>query len=80
VITAHTTIVNCTPVGMWPHADECPNIPYNLLTNKHLLYDLLYNPNETLFMKRGLERGATVQNGLEMLILQAFTGWEIWQK
>ncbi|MDR0832642.1 MAG: shikimate dehydrogenase [Candidatus Symbiothrix sp.] len=78
VMATNTVIVNCTPVGLWPHVDECPNIPYNLLTNKHLLYDLLYNPNETQFMKRGLERGATVQNGLEMLLLQAFAGWEIW--
>ncbi|GHT39315.1 shikimate 5-dehydrogenase [Bacteroidia bacterium] len=80
VMTAYTVVVNCTPVGMWPHVDECPNIPYNLLTDRHLLYDLLYNPNETLFMKHGLEHGATVQNGLEMLLLQAFTGWQIWQK
>ncbi|GHT06516.1 shikimate 5-dehydrogenase [Bacteroidia bacterium] len=80
VMATNTVVVNCTPVGMWPHVDECPDIPYNLLTDKHLLYDLLYNPNETRFMKRGVEHGATVQNGLEMLLLQAFAAWEIWQK
>jgi len=78
VIETYTIIVNCTPVGMWPKEDDCPAIPYHLLTDKHLLYDLLYNPNETLFMKKGEERGATVKNGLEMLLLQAFAGWNIW--
>ncbi|GHT56987.1 hypothetical protein AGMMS49982_24020 [Bacteroidia bacterium] len=80
VMASHTVIVNCTPVGMWPDVDECPDIPYNLLTDKHLMYDLLYNPNETQFMKHGQTCGATVKNGLEMLLLQAFAGWEIWQK
>lgn len=80
VMAEHTVIVNCTPVGMYPKVDACPDIPYDLLTPKHLLYDLLYNPDETLFMKRGLERGATVKNGLEMLLLQAFGAWEIWNK
>ena len=80
IMAAHTIIVNCTPVGMYPKVDFCPNIPYDLLTPDHLLYDLLYNPNETLFMKKGKERGATVKNGLEMLLLQAFAAWEIWHK
>ena len=80
VMEAHTVVVNCTPVGMWPNTDDCPAIPYQLLTNKHLLYDLLYNPNETLFMKKGEESGASVKNGLEMLLLQAFAGWNIWKK
>ena len=79
IMNAHTIIVNCTPVGMWPNVDECPDIPYEHITDRHLLYDLLYNPNETLFMKRGKERGAIVKNGLEMLLLQAFAGWEFWQ-
>ncbi|MDR0427051.1 MAG: shikimate dehydrogenase [Dysgonamonadaceae bacterium] len=79
VMESHTIIVNCTPVGMWPNVDACPDIPYHLLTKKHLLYDLLYNPNETLFMKEGKKRGATVKNGLEMLLLQAFAGWDFWQ-
>ncbi|GHT35833.1 shikimate 5-dehydrogenase [Bacteroidia bacterium] len=77
----YTLIVNTTPVGMYPHADECPNIPYDLLTPNHFLYDLLYNPDETLFMKKGKEMGgATVKNGLEMLLLQAFASWEMWNK
>ncbi|MDR1880850.1 MAG: shikimate dehydrogenase [Tannerellaceae bacterium] len=76
----YTVIVNTTPVGMYPNAGVCPNIPYDLLTPNHLLYDLLYNPDETLFMKKGEKRGATVKNGLEMLLLQAFAAWEIWHK
>jgi len=76
----YTVIVNTTPVGMFPHTEECPDIPYDLLTPGHLLYDLLYNPSETLFMKRGRERGASVINGLEMLIFQAFASWSIWNK
>lgn len=76
----YQVVVNCTPVGLWPHTDECPDIPYHLLTPDYLLYDLLYNPNETLFMKKGKERGAVVKNGLEMLILQAFVTWNIWQE
>ncbi|MDR0973663.1 MAG: shikimate dehydrogenase [Prevotellaceae bacterium] len=80
VMETFTVIVNCTPVGMFPHVDTCPDIPYELLTERHLLYDLLYNPNETLFMQRGAAQGATVKNGLEMLLLQGFTAWEIWNK
>lgn len=76
----YTVIVNTTPLGMFPNVDACPDIPYDLLTPDHLLYDLLYNPDETLFMKKGKERGAVVKNGLEMLLLQAFAAWEIWQK
>lgn len=71
-------IVNCSPVGMYPHTDECPDIPYHLLTPDHLLYDLVYNPLDTLFMKRGSEHGAVVKNGLEMLHLQADAAWEMW--
>ena len=76
----YTVIVNTTPLGMYPNINACPNIPYDLLTPDHLLYDLLYNPDETLFMKKGKEKGAVVKNGLEMLLLQAFAAWEIWQK
>lgn len=76
----YTVIVNTTPLGMFPNVDACPNIPYDLLTPNHLLYDLLYNPDETLFMKKGKEKGAVVKNGLEMLLLQAFAAWEIWQR
>jgi shikimate dehydrogenase len=80
VIEAHTVMVNCTPVGMWPEVDNCPAIPYQLLSGKHLLYDLLYNPEETLFMKKGEAQGAVVKNGLEMLLLQAFAGWNFWHE
>lgn len=80
LMAEYTIIVNCTPVGMYPKVDFCPDIPYDLLTPRHLLYDLLYNPDETLFMKKGRARGATVKNGLEMLLLQAFAAWEIWHR
>lgn len=80
IMAEYTVVVNCTPVGMYPKVDECPNIPYDCLTPNHLLYDLLYNPDITLFMKKGTAKGATVKNGLEMLLLQAFAGWEIWNK
>ncbi|MBQ5455061.1 MAG: shikimate dehydrogenase, partial [Prevotella sp.] len=74
----YNVIVNCTPVGMYPHSDECPKLPYEAMNHETLLYDLLYNPDETLFMKKGAEHGATVKNGLEMLLLQAFSSWEFW--
>ncbi len=80
IIEAHTVIVNTTPVGMFPHSDACPDIPYEHITDQHLLYDLLYNPDETLFMKKGKQQGAEVKNGLEMLLLQAFAGWKIWNE
>ena len=80
VMEQHTVIVNTIPLGMYPNVNACPDIPYDLLTSDHLLYDLLYNPDETLFMRKGKEKGAVVKNGLEMLLLQAFAAWEIWQK
>ncbi|MCD8555350.1 MAG: shikimate dehydrogenase [Bacteroides graminisolvens] len=80
IIKEYTIIVNCTPVGMYPKVDACPDIPYEAITSEHLLYDLLYNPNITLFMKKGEVKGAVTKNGLEMLLLQAFAAWEIWQK
>ena len=78
VIKEYNVIVNCTPLGMYPHTDECPQLPYEAMDYHNILYDLIYNPDETLFMKRGLERGAEVKNGLEMLLLQAFASWEFW--
>ena len=80
VMEQYTVIVNTTPLGMYPNVNACPDIPYDLLTSDHLLYDLLYNPDETLFMRKGKEKGAVVKNGLEMLLLQASAAWEIWQK
>lgn len=78
IIQEYNVIVNCTPCGMYPHIDECPQLPYEAMTSKNILYDLLYNPDETLFMKKGAQHGATVKNGLEMLLLQAFASWEFW--
>ncbi len=80
IMAEYTIIVNGTPVGMYPKVDFCPDIPYEYLTPNHLLYDLLYNPNVTLFMKKGEQHGAKTKNGLEMLLLQAFAAWEIWHK
>ena len=80
VMNEYKIIVNCTPVGMYPRADEYPNIPYEYLTPNHLLYDLLYNPDTTLFMKKGADKGAVTKNGLEMLLLQAFASYDIWEK
>jgi len=77
-IKDHLLIINTTPVGMSPNVDECPPIPYEAITDDHLLYDLIYNPEETLFLKKGAEQGATVKNGHEMLVLQAERSWEIW--
>lgn len=80
IMSTHKIIVNTTPLGMYPHIDECPDIPYKMLTPEHLCYDLLYNPDITLFMKRSEEAGAETKNGLEMLLLQAFAAWNIWQR
>lgn len=73
-------IINCSPVGTYPRVDEAPALPYNELTAGHWLYDLVYNPAETLFMRRGLEHNAHVLNGHRMLVLQAEKAWEIWQE
>ncbi|MBK9328559.1 MAG: shikimate dehydrogenase [Sphingobacteriales bacterium] len=80
VVRESTLIVNCSPVGMHPHTQEAPDIPYQVLTDKHLLYDLIYNPDETLFLKYGKMRHAQTKNGLEMLYLQAERSWEIWNR
>ena len=80
VLKEYEVIVNCSPVGMYPHVDECPALPYEALNENNLLYDLVYNPLETLFMKKGAAQGATVKNGLEMLHLQAIASWEFWEK
>ena len=80
IIKEYNVIVNCTPVGMYPHTDECPELPYEAMDSHTLLYDLIYNPDETLFMKKGKEQGATVKNGLEMLLLQALAAWDFWHQ
>ena len=74
----NTLIINTTPLGMYPDTATCPDIPYESISNKHLLYDLVYNPAKTLFLQKGEEKGATIKNGEEMLILQAEESWRIW--
>jgi len=71
-------IINTTPLGMQPDTGSCPDIPYQFITDRHLLYDLVYNPAKTLFLQQGEERGAAIKNGEEMLILQAEESWRIW--
>ena len=78
IFAQHLLIINTTPIGMSPHIDAYPPLPYHLLTNNHLLYDLVYNPAETLFLKKGKEHGAQVANGYDMLINQADASWDIW--
>lgn len=80
IIKNHLVIVNTTPLGMHPKVEQCPDIPYDLLTPDHLIYDLIYNPDQTFLMKKAKEKGATVKNGLEMLLLQAFCAWNIWNE
>lgn len=80
VIKEHQIIINCTPLGTFPNIDECPDIPYQAISNTHLLYDLIYNPEETTFLRKGRENGATTCNGLKMLQLQAEKAWQIWNK
>ncbi len=79
VIQEYNVIVNCTPVGMYPNTEACPPLPYEAMDNHTILYDLIYNPDTTLFMKKGEAHGANVKNGLEMLLLQAFASWEFWR-
>ena len=78
VMAAHTIIVNCTPLGMLPDIDSCPPIPYETITAQHLLFDCVYNPEETLFLQKGKAQGATIKNGMEMLVGQAKAAWKIW--
>lgn len=79
-IREYEVIVNCTPVGMYPNTEEAPNIPYDALTEENLLFDLIYNPDPTLFLRRGAEHGAQTKSGLEMLILQAMASWRFWNE
>ena len=78
LLKEYNVIVNCTPCGMSPHFDEYPSLPYEAMDKSFLLYDLIYNPEETLFLRKGREQGAVTKNGLEMLLLQAEAGWSIW--
>ncbi|MBO4906780.1 MAG: shikimate dehydrogenase [Bacteroidaceae bacterium] len=80
LLNDYTVIVNCSPLGMSPRIDSFPELPYRVLTDRHLLYDLVYNPQETLFMRMGRRQGAAVKNGLEMLHLQAIASWNFWNE
>ena len=80
IIQDHLLTINATPVGMAPFVDEAPAIPYEALTPEHVLFDLIYNPEETLFLKHGRENGAQTVNGLEMLHAQADAAWNIWNE
>ena len=71
-------IINASPVGTFPHVDECPAIPYEFIAEKHLLFDVVYNPAITIFLKKGVQQGATTLNGEQMLQGQALAAWEIW--
>ena len=78
MIEFHSLIINTTPLGMEPNIEQFPDIPYQYISRHHLLYDLIYNPAETAFLKLGKSRGAQIKNGHEMLILQAECAWAIW--
>lgn len=80
VMAEYTVIVNCTPLGMLPDIDSCPAIPYEQISVRHLLFDCVYNPEETLFLKKGKAQGATIQNGMGMLFGQAKAAWKIWNR
>ncbi len=78
IIEQHTLIINSTPLGTYPDVEDCPNIPYKYIGKQHILYDLIYNPEETTFLNKGKVQGAVVKNGLEMLVIQAEEAWRIW--
>lgn len=80
IIKKHALIINCTPLGTHPNVNVAPNIPYEAITEKHLLFDLIYNPEETVFLSQGKKRGAKTVNGLKMLELQAEKAWKIWNR
>jgi shikimate dehydrogenase len=78
IISEHKLIINASPCGMYPDLKTTPSIPYQFITPQHLLYDLVYNPAETVFLKKGKQHGAQIKNGLDMLLLQAEKSWDIW--
>lgn len=80
IMDSHKVIINCSPLGTYPNVDQCPNLPYHLITPNHLLYDLVYNPAETLFLAKGKQNGATIKNGAQMLEGQALAAWNIWNR
>ena len=78
ILNKFKIIINCSPVGTFPNINNCPNIPYEFLTKDHILYDLVYNPIESLFLKKGRKLGCKTKNGLEMLEIQANESWSVW--
>jgi shikimate dehydrogenase len=80
IIKAHQLIINTTPLGTFPNVNECPAIPYQYLTTQHFLFDLVYNPAQTLFLQKGEGQGAATQNGYDMLVIQAEESWKIWDE
>jgi shikimate dehydrogenase len=78
IMTSHKLIINSSPVGTHPNIKECPKIPYEYISDTHYLFDLIYNPEVTMFLQKGKNAGAAIKNGLEMLELQAEKSWEIW--
>ncbi|WP_224490015.1 shikimate dehydrogenase family protein [Robertkochia flava] len=80
IMASHLLIVNCTPLGTFPDIEKKPDLPYQYLTSRHLLYDLIYNPDQTSFLKEGIQKGSTALNGYKMLVFQAEKAWEIWNQ
>lgn len=80
ILNEYKIIINASPLGTFPDVDSCPDIPYQYLTSSHILYDLVYNPPLTQFLKNGVEQGSIIKNGYEMLELQALAAWDIWNK
>ncbi|MBP5347748.1 MAG: shikimate dehydrogenase [Bacteroidaceae bacterium] len=80
IMDEYDIIVNCTPLGMWPNTDQCPDIPYTFLSDKHVLLDVIANPDETMFMKKGRDHGAQAKGGKDMLEQQAVAAWNIWER
>ncbi len=80
IMNDHHIIINCTPIGMYPNDNEYPQLPYQFISKKHYLFDLVYRPEKTLFLEKGEQMGAAIQNGYEMLIIQAEESWKIWNE
>ncbi len=78
ILSQYNIMINATPLGMYPNTNKFPDLPYHLINSKHLLFDLVYNPEETLFLSKGKANGAAIKNGIEMLHLQAEESWKIW--
>lgn len=76
----YTIVINCTPMGTFPNVNDCPKLRYELFTDKHIAYDLIYNPDETTFLSKAKEQGAVIKNGYAMLVYQADEAWKIWNK